>query len=344
MTSLSIIGIDLAKNSIQIYGTDSTGKKTVCKAISRKKVVEYFANIPPCLIGMEACATSAYWQRTLEELGHTVKRIHPVFVVPFRIGDKNDANDARALWEAVQRPHLRSVPAKSQEQSDIQAVHRVRANLVKTRTATLNQARGLLAENGLVVPKGPRHIMRMLVESISDEHNELSGIMKRVLKTVYELLNTLEAQIHETTLQLTSIARSCEPCVRLQKIPGVGVITATMLYSVAGRAQDFKNGRQFAAYLGLVPREHSTGGKHKLLGISKRGDGYIRSLLVTGAQSCIRSLGYPGSRVGECRLREWLQEVKTRRGVNTAAVALANRTARTAFSMLKNGTSYSATH
>lgn len=343
MTTLSIIGIDLAKNSLHIYGTDSQGKHVVCKAISRKKAGEFFAKRPPCLIGMEACATSAYWQRTLEKWGHTVKRIHPVFVTPFRIGDKNDANDARAIWEAVQRPHLRSVPAKSAEQTDIQAIHRVRANMVKTRTATLNQARALLGENGVFVPQGARHILRMLPESISDENNGLSGAMRKLLNTLYELINTLEAQIYETTLSLKNIARSCEPCARLLKIPGVGVMTATMLYSAAGRAQDFKNGRQFAAYLGLVPREHSTGGKHTLRGISKRGDGYTRSLLVTGAQACLRTLGCPGSRMG-AGLREWLSGVASRRGKNKAAVALANRTARTAFSLLKNGTSYSFPH
>ena len=191
-----------------------------------------------------------------------------------------------------------------------------------------------------MVPQGPSHILRALPEAMNCEHNGLSGIMRQLLQTVYDHLQRLEAQIKELNRQLKNLVCHCEPCARLMKMPGVGVMTATMLYAVAGRARDFKNGRQFASYLGLVPREWSTGGKHKLMGISKRGDAYVRSLLVTGAQACLRSLAYPGSRVGKCRLRDWLEDVKSRRGVNKAAVALANRTARAAFSMLKNGTSY----
>lgn len=229
---------------------------------------------------MEACASSSYWQRGIEGHGHTVKRMQPRYVAPFRLGNKNDANDARAIGEAALRPSVRGVLARSRKQADIQAVHRVRSNLIRARTAAVNQTRGLLGEYGIITRQGVCHIRDMLPEFISDMDNELSGVKRQLLNIMFELISSLELQIAEQDALLQSVVRENEACRRLMKIPGVGYLTATMLLAVAGSASSFKNGREFAAYLGLVPREHSTGGKHRFFGISKRGDPYLRTLLV----------------------------------------------------------------
>lgn len=339
MKDITTIGIDLAKNTFQLHGVDSKGKAVLRRTLKRDQVVPYFANLPSCLVGMEACTGSAYWERAIEECGHTVHRIHPRFVKPYLMADKNDANDAAAICEAVGRPHMRFVPRKSQEQADIQALHRVRQRLVHARTAAINQARGLLAEQGIVIRQGACHLRKHLPAIVDDLDNGLSGLMRRLLGAIYEDIAALDARIESHSNELQVIAKTHETCKRLTKIPGVGPLTATILLSAAGAAVDFKNGRDFAAYLGLVPRQHSTGGKQRHLGITKRGDSYVRTLLIHGARSVLSAMSLGRKPLGE-GATEWLERLVDRRGRNRASVALANKMARVAWSLLANETEY----
>jgi transposase len=333
MKTVTTIGIDLAKNSFSIYGVNAQGKPVLQRTLTRANVIRFFANLPECLVGMEACASSEYWARTIESLGHTVRRIHPRYVKAYLLGAKNDTNDAAAICEAVQRPNMRFVPHKSPEQTDIQCVHRIRQGFVRSRTALVNQVRGLLGEYGIVMRQGINTVRNRLPELIADEANELSPIMRRNLAALYESLCFLDERILTQEKILKDIARENEACKRLMQVPGIGLLTATILLSVAGVASNFKNGREFAAYLGLVPRQNSTGGKIKLLGITKRGDTYTRTLLVHGARSVLWH-------APQARQNAWLMELAARRGNNRASVALANKTARIVWSMLAQGTEY----
>lgn len=340
MSTITVVGVDLAKRSFHVYGVDEGGKKVVSRSLSREKFLDFFVNLPSCLVGMEACATSGYWQRKIEECGHTVKRIHPRYVIPYLIGDKNDANDARAICEAVQRPGMRFVPNKSQEQVDIQASYRIRKGFVEDRTRAVNQARALLAENGIVLKQGIANILSQLPDIIMEESNNLSDMVRLLLNRLYEHINSLEAQIAEQESMLRTVIRNSEPARRLLKIPGIGPIGATILFVMLGTAGDFANGRAFAAYLGLVPREHSTGGKHRVLGISKKGDSYTRTVLIHGARAVLSSLQRGGKPFGEGSLHNWLSELIARRGKNKAIIALANKIARIAYSLIKTSTEY----
>jgi transposase len=306
--------------------------------LTRSGVIRFFANLPECLVGMEACASSEYWARTIESLGHTVRRIHPRYVKAFLLGAKNDANDAAAICEAVQRPNMRFVPHKSPEQVDIQCVHRIRQGYVRSRTALINQIRGLLGEYGIVMRQGSAQVRKHLPAIIADESTGLSGVMRRNLISLHKTLCFLDQQVDEQEQILKVIAKENEACERLMQIPGIGFLIATILLSVAGVACSFKNGREFAAFLGLVPRQNSTGGKTKLFGISKRGDKYIRTLMVHGARAVLSSL--VAGRTPEHRQNKWLAELAGRRGTKRACVGLANKTARIAWSMLANGTQY----
>ena len=338
MKAITTIGIDLAKNSFSVYGVNAKGKCVLQRTLSRSGVVKFFANLPQCLVGMEACASSEYWAREIESLGHTVRRIHPRYVKAYLLGAKNDANDAAAICEAVQRPNMRFVPHKSPEQVDIQCVHRIRQGYVRSRTALINQIRGLLGEYGIIMRQGAAQVRNSLPLIIEDESNGLSGFMRRNLISLYNTLCFLDQQIKEQEQILKAIAKENEACKRLMQIPGIGIMTATILLSVAGVASNFKNGREFAAFLGLVPLQNSTGGKTKLLGISKRGDKYIRTLLVHGARAVLRSLIM--GKLAEGKQQKWLSELVARRGIKRACVGLANKTARIAWSLLAHGTEY----
>jgi len=338
MKTVSTIGIDLAKNSFSVYGVNAEGKPMIQRTLTRAGVIRFFANIPACLVGMEACASSEYWARTIESLGHTVRRIHPRYVKAYLLGAKNDANDAAAICEAVQRPNMRFVPHKSPEQIDIQCIHRIRQGFVRSRTALVNKIRGLLGEYGIIIRQGVSVVRTRLPELIDDGTNGLSPIMRRNLSLLHESLRFLDDSILDQEKLLKEIVRENEACKRLLKIPGIGLLTATILLSAAGVASNFKNGREFAASLGLVPRQKSTGGKTKLLGISKRGDSYTRTLLVHGARAVMSAL--ITGRTPQARQNAWLAELVARRGKNRASVALANKTARIAWSMLSQGTEY----
>jgi transposase len=329
------IGIDIAKQVFQVHGVDFQGQAVLRRQLKRHQVLSFFTALPPCLIGMEACGGAHHWARELHKLGHTVKLVAPQFVKPYVKGNKNDANDAEAICEAVGRPNMRFVAAKTVAQQDLQAVHRIRSELVRQRTAKVNQIRGLLAEYGVVVGRRVETLRRALPELLEDAGNNLSVDFRALLEAMRQDLIYLDKRVAELDKQLHALANSDPAAKRLQGIPGIGPITATALVCAVGEGKLFKRGRDLAAWLGLTPKQHSSGGKDKLLGISKRGDTYLRTLLIHGARSVLKVAGDktdPRSR--------WLQNLCARRNKNIAAVALANKNARIAWALLSKGLDY----
>ena len=328
-------GIDLAKNVFQVHGADGRGKSVLKKALKRAQMLPFFANLTPCLIGMEACGSAHYWARKLEALGHTVKLMAPQFVKPYVKTNKNDAADAEAICEAVTRPTMRFVPIKNGEQQAVLALHRARQGFVKARTAQANQIRGLLAEYGIVIPQGISHIARQLPEILEDGENGLPGAFRQLIDRLGEHLKALDRQVDELEAQIQVWHRANPASLKLAKIPGVGPLTASAMVATVGDATNFSNGRQLTAWIGMVPRQHSSGGKQTLLGISKRGDSYLRTLLIHGARAVIRLAknkpGYGGS---------WLAGILQRRHKNVAAVALASKNARIAWALLAKDREY----
>jgi transposase len=322
------VGLDLAKSVFQIHGVDARGKPTLKKQLRRDQVAAHFANQPPCLIGIEACGSAHHWARKLQSLGHTVKLMAPQFVKPYVKTNKNDAADAEAICEAVARPNMRFVPIKNVEQQAVLSLHRVRQSFVKARTAQANQIRGLMAEFGLIIPKGIGHIARRLPELIEDGANELPGSFRQLMQRLMDHLKELDRQVDELEDQIRAWHRSSELSCKLEKIPGIGPITASALVATVGDAKCFENARQMSAWMGLVPRQSSTGGKTTLLGISKRGDTYLRTLMIHGARSVVRTAE---NRKGQ---DDWLIRLQHRRTHNICAVALANKNARTAWALL----------
>ena len=332
---ITTAGIDLAKNLQQVYGVDERGKAVLKKQLKRSQVLSFFVNLPPCLIGMEACGSAHHWARKLQKLGHTVKLMAPQFVKPYVKTNKNDVADAEAICEAVSRPNMRFVPIKNGEQQAVLALHRARQGFVRARTAQANQIRGLLGEYGIVIPQGICHISKRLPGILEDGESDLPGMFRQLLQRLGEHLKELDRQVGELELQIQLWHREHDASRKLAQIPGIGPITASALVASIGDAKSFKNGRQLAARLGLVPRQHSTGGKSTLLGISKRGDTYLRMLLIHGARSVIRvaerKVGYAES---------WLGRLIGRRHPNVAAVALANKNARIVWALLKHERDY----
>jgi len=327
---ITTIGIDLAKNVFQAHGVNEHGKTEKKKQLKRGQVAEFFANLPPCLIGMEACGSAHYWARKLEGFGHTVKLIAPQFVKPYVKTNKNDAADAEAICEAVARPNMRFVPIKNVEQQAVLSLHRVRQGFVKARTAQANQIRGLLGEFGIIIPQGITNIAKRVPELIEDASNDLPGSFRLLVQRLMDHLNELDKQLDELEAQIKAWHRESAASCKLEKIPGIGPITASALVASIGNAKNFDDGRQLAAWLGLVPKQHSTGGKSKLLGISKRGDSYLRTLLIHGARSVILSAS---KKLDKSR---WLRKLMERRNPNVAAVALANKNARIVWALLAN--------
>jgi len=336
---VTTIGIDLAKNVIQVHGVDERGKAALKKQLKRAQVAAFFANLPPCLIGMEACAGAHHWARKLESFGHSVKLMAPQFVKPYVKTNKNDVADAEAICEAVSRPNMRFVPVKNAEQQAVLALHRARQGFVKARTAQANQIRGLLAEYGIVIPQGIGHIAKRLPEILENAENDLPGAFRQLLDRLGDHLKELDRQVGELEVQIQTWHRENEVSKRLAQIPGIGPITASALVASIGDAKNFENGRQLAAWLGLVPRQHSSGGKQVLLGISKRGDTYLRTLLIHGARAVIR---VAERKVGHAD--SWLARLMERRNHNVAAVALANKNARTVWALLAHGRDYEANY
>ena len=274
---IKVMGIDLAKNSFHLHGVDENCQPVLRKKLSRKDFAAFIANIPPCLIGMEACGGAHHFARLFEKFGHTVRLMAPQFVKPYVKSNKNDVADAAAICEAVQRPSMRFVPMKTVTQQDIQSVHRIRSQAVANRTALANQIRGLLLEYGLTIAQGIGHVRKAVPGFLEDGENELTPLFREMLHSLYEELVHLDERIDTLENRLKAIADEYEDCQRLLSIPGVGLLSATALFAAVGDITTFKSGRELAAWLGLVPRQHSTGGKPTLLGISKRGDTYLRT-------------------------------------------------------------------
>lgn len=331
---ITTVGIDLAKNVFQVHGVDERGKVVLRKQLKRDQVLPFFTNLGPCLIGMEACGGAHHWARKLQTLGHTVKLMAPQFVRPYVKSNKHDAADAEAICEAVTRPTMRFVPVKTGAQQGILAVHRARQGFVKARTAQANQIRGLLSELGIVIPKGLAHIAKRVPEILEDAENGLSDPFRRLLARLWQHLQELHRQVAELEHEIKAWHRDTEASKKLAEVPGIGPITASALVASVGDAKSFGNGRQLAAFLGLVPRQHGSGGKQNLLGISKRGDTYLRALLIHGARAVVR--------VAERKTgtNPWLRQLLARRHKNIAAVALANKNARIVWALLAHGRDY----
>lgn len=331
------LGIDLGKNTFHLFGVDEAERQSIKKKLSRSKFLAYFVNLPPCLIGMEACSSSHHWARELTKLGHEVKLISPQFVRPYVKGNKNDYNDAEAICEAISRPNMRFVTVKSIEQQDIQSLHRVRESAKKQRTAVANQIRGLLAERGIVLATGINQLRTKLMTVLDESSDRITDLLRSMVMDLFSELRRSDARVKRYDREINRVHASNEVCQRLGQIPGIGPLTATAIISSVGDGKQFKNGRQLAASLGLVPKQHTTGDRPVLLGISKRGDNYIRSLLVQGARSVIYALD------GKTDKRsQWLRALIARQGSNKAAVALANKNARVIWALMNKGGSYTS--
>ena len=337
MNEITTIGLDLAKNVFHVVCCDKNGKIIRKKMLKRSQVLSYFANLTACLVGMEACGSAHYWARQLSAMGHEVKLIPPQYVKPYVRGNKNDYNDALAIAEAVINPEMRFVPVKTTEQQDIQAVYRLRERRIADRTALCNQLRGLLAEYGLILPKGVCVVRKRLPELLEDAENGLSDLFRRLLAQSYQELRELDRHIDFHTQEMVRESQQSDACQRLQTIPGYGPIVASVFHSVVGSGEAYRRGRDVSASLGLVPRQHSSGGKEVLLGISKRGDRYLRSLLVHGARSVVIQAAKKDD-----RLSRWINKVRAKRGYNKATVALANKLARIGWAVLAHKTVYQA--
>jgi transposase len=337
MNKLSRVGIDLAKNVFQLHGVDRHGKAIWRRRLTRDKWLKVLLGKvePGCEIGMEACAGAHHWARQLQAKGFTVRLIAPQFVKPYVKSNKNDANDAEAVCEAMSRPSMRFVAIKTVGQQDIQAIHRVRSELIGQRTSKANQLRGLVAEYGLVAPQQLARLRAAVPVWLEDAENGLTSRFRELLNGLWNDLKTLDRRVAELDREIDLIAQSDPVAKRLQQLRGVGPMVATALVATVGNAEQFASGRQMAASLGLTPKQHSSGGKDRLLGISKRGDAHLRSILIHGARSVIRT-----AKLKDDRLSQWVTSLAERRHPNVAAVALANKTARIAWAMLRHGTNY----
>lgn len=327
-------GVDTAKSIFHFHGLTAEGE-VKRKTLRRKQLLAFFAKLAPCTVGMEACGGSHYWARELAKLGHTVSLISPQFVKPYVKGNKNDYNDAEAICEAVSRPTMRFVGIKTRAQQDILMLHRIRENRVKQRTGLVNQIRGLLGEYGIAFSKGIDHLRKGLCELLGSGDDRLSAMARGQFYALYEELLHQDDRVKQSDRDLKAVFKQCKASQRLASLPGIGTITATALVAYIGDVSQFKNGRELSAYLGLVPRQHSSGGKTVLSGISKRGDTYLRTLLIHGARSVLRHL--KGKEDGHSR---WLSAVSDRRGHNKASVAQANKTARRVWALLSQETEY----
>jgi transposase len=332
---ITTIGIDLAKQSYSVHGVDAHGKVMLRKTLSRAKLLELMAQLEPCLVGTEACGGAHDMARRLMAMGHTVRLMAAKFVHPYRKSQKNDGNDAEAICEAVGRPSMRFVPVKSAEQEALLTVHRVRGELVQARTALINQLRGLLVEFGIVMPKGRYQFRAQVGGWLSDER--VPSLARQVLSELNACIRSLDQDILGYDRRLEAIARQSEPVQRIMAIGGVGPITATAMVASIAEAKVFKNGRELAAWLGLVPRQYSTGGKPRLGRITKRGDVYLRTLLVHGARAALTIMARRGD-----RLALWARALIARRGFKKACVALAAKNARTIWALLAKGEAYRA--
>jgi transposase len=331
------IGIDLAKSVFQVHGVDAAGQVTARKKLRRGEVLRFFEALPPCLVGMEACATAHYWARQISALGHDVRLMPPSYVKAYVRRQKNDAADAEAICEAVTRPTMRFVPVKSAERQGVLVLHRARELLVRQRTMLINAIRGHCAEFGIIAPQGARRAAELVEQIRQAEARLLPDLARSALLMLADQLDALAAQIHALERRLLAWHRQDQASQRLATIPGVGIITATALAATVVDPSAFHSGREFAAFLGLVPRQNSSGGKDRLGRISKKGDGYLRKLLVVGATSVIRR-----ARTSTSASALWIKALLERRPARVVTVAMANKTARIAWAVLARGDVYRA--
>ena len=335
MGEITTIGLDLAKNVFQVHGIDAAGEEPIRRQLRRAEILKFFASLPPCLVGMEACATAHHWAREITKLGHSVKLMPPAYVKPYVKRGKTDAADAEAICEAVTRPTMRFVAVKTVEQQSVLMMHKVRDLLVRQRTMLINALRGHLAEFGIIAAKGPGGV-KAVMKAYHEIKNTLPQVADYALRALIDQLDCLGAEIEQVEARIMTWHRQSEVSRRLATIPGVGPITASAIAAVVPDASLFRSGRQFAAWLGLTPRAHSSGGKERQRGISKQGDGYIRRLLVIGATAVIRFARQdnPG--------RRWAAALLARKPAHVVSVALANKTARIVWALLVRNQSYRA--
>ncbi len=335
MSEITTLGIDLAKNVFQLHGVTADGVVALRRQVRRGQLMRAVVQLPACLIGMEACASAHQWARRFARYGHTVRLMSPQFVKPYVKSQKNDQADAEAICEAVQRPSMRFVPIKSLEQQDLQTAHRARQGLIGERTAIINRMRGLLGEYGVVLARKASTVRRDVPDVLADAQNELTVVARELIAELYEHFRMLEERIRRIEAVIERLGAQHDTVRRLRTVPGIGLLSATALVAAVGDAKVFRNGRQMAAWLGLVPRQHSSGGKVQLLGITKRGDKYVRCLLIHGAR-VVTTYAERQKRPAQ----KWVNGVRERRGKQRAYVAQANKTARIAWAVITSGESY----
>jgi len=330
----SVVGLDIAKNIFHCYSLDADGKASK-KKLKRAELLRFFANYPASLIGMEACGGAHYWARELTKLGHEVVLLNARYVKGFVVGNKNDFNDAQAIHEAVLRPNKRVVRVKSDEQQDMQLLHNIRQDLVDKRTALVNQLRGLLMERGIVIPKGINYVRKELPFILEDAENGLTHLSRELFAEQYQKLKELDNAIKSHDQRIGRLCQQNQLSKRFLEVPGVGIITASIIAADIGDGKGYASSRDYAASLGVVPKQHSSGDKQVYLGMSKRGNRYIRTMLIHGARSVLKTCHGKTD-----PLSRWLQALIERRGFNKAAVALANKNARILWAMASKDQDY----
>lgn len=335
--TIDVLGIDLAKNVFQLHGVDRKGNAIFKRRVMRDQLLSVLAGIEPCTVAIEACTGAFCWARQFEELGHNVKIVSPQYVKPFVRRQKNDGNDAEAICTAVRQPHIPLVPKKSVEQQDIQALHRARQRLVNHRTALVSQMRGLLLDRGIAFAKSITRVRRMIPEILARADSGLSTMARETIAELWDFFCDLERRIEHFDKKIEAVFKSSEPCQRVARIKGVGPKTAAAIVAAVGDGSDFRNGRHMAAWLGLVPRQFSSGDKAVLMGISKRGSQHLRSLLVHGARAVVRTAPNKNDPISQ-----WANQLRERRGFNRATVAIANKNARIIWAVLRTGDQYRA--
>jgi len=332
---VQILGIDLAKNVFQLHGVDRKGSAVMVRRVRREQLLKVIGELDPCLIGIEASTGAFYWQRQFEKLGHTVRIMAPQYVKPFVRRQKNDTNDAEAICTAVQQRNMRFVPKKTLEQQDIQALHRARQRLVNHRTALISQMRGLLLDRGIAIAVSATRARQLIPKILAAANDELTVLVREIVSSLYAFMLQIDERIRVFDRKIDAIFKSSEVCQRIAKIRGIGPKTATAVVAAIGDGSDFKNGRHLAAWLGLVPRQHSSGDRRVMMGISKRGSQHLRTLLVHGARAVVRTA------VRKTDSRSiWVNELRQRRGYNRATVAVANKNARVIWAVLTSGEPY----
>lgn len=332
-----VLGIDLAKNVFQLHGVDRKGRPVLARRVRREQLLRVLGELEPCLIGIEASTGAFYWQRQFEKLGHTVRVMAPQYVKPFVRRQKNDTNDAEAICTAVQQRNMRFVPKKTLDQQDVQALHRARQRLVNHRTALISQMRGLLLDRGIAIAVSATRARRLIPTILAAPGDELTPLIREIVSSLYAFMLQIDERIRAFDRRIDAVFKASEVCQRIARIRGIGPKTATAMVAAIGDGSEFRNGRHLAAWLGLVPRQHSSGERRVMMGISKRGSQHLRTLLVHGARAVVRTAVRktdPGS--------TWVNELRRRRGYNRATVAVANKNARVIWAVLTSGEPYRA--